>query len=213
MSEWSASHRYKHASAPGGAGLIQDFLNTVRIHDYGPDLLADAALAREWSTTAVRTWAELRGVRAEAPVLNEADLSKLRALRDLIGQLVRGEAVDGSRIGAVSASFELSDTGEVRLIPVGTGWRRLASVLWAEVLLSQQEDTWRRIKQCHNHPCQSVFYDRSKNNSGVWCDVKTCGNAANLRASSARRRDRERAAAAGGLSPAPAAGAAIRGPN
>jgi len=211
MSEWSASHRYKHASAPGGVGLVQDFLNTVGIGDYGPDLLADTTLAREWSTAAVRTWAELRGVSAEAPVLNEADLSRLRALRDTIGQLVRGEAVDGSRISAVSASFALSDTGEVRLEPAGTGWRWLASVLWSEILLSQQRDTWRRIKQCHNHPCQATFYDRSKNNSGVWCNVKTCGNAANLRASRARRRDRERAAA--GLSPAPAAGAAKRGPS
>jgi predicted RNA-binding Zn ribbon-like protein len=212
MSEWSASHRYKHASAPGGAGLVQDFLNTVGIGDYGPDLLEDTTLAGEWSTAAVRTWAELRDVSAEAPILNEADLSKLRALRDTIGQLVRGEAVDGSRISAVSASFALSDTGEVRLVPAGTGWRWLASVLWSEILLSQQQDTWRRIKQCHNHSCQATFYDRSKNNSGVWCNVKTCGNVANLRASRARRRDRERTAA-GGLSPAPAAGAAKRGPS
>jgi predicted RNA-binding Zn ribbon-like protein len=211
MSEWSASHRYKHASAPGGAGLVQDFLNTVRIQDYGPDLLADITLAREWSAAAVRTWAGLRGVGAQAPVLSEADLSRLRALRDTIGQLVRGEAVDGSRISAVSASFALSDSSEVRLVPAGTGWRWLASVLWSEILLSQQQDTWRRIKQCHNQPCQATFYDRSKNNSGVWCNVKTCGNAANLRASRARRRDRERAAA--GLSPAPAAGAATPGPN
>jgi predicted RNA-binding Zn ribbon-like protein len=211
MSEWSASHRYKHASAPGGAGLVQDFLNTVRIQDYGPDLLADVTLAQEWCTAAVRTWAQLRGVSTQAPVLNEADLSRLRALRDTIGQLVRGEAVDGSRISAVSASFALSDTGEVRLAPAGTGWRWLASVLWSEILLSQQQDIWRRIKQCNNPPCQATFYDRSKNNSGVWCNVKTCGNAANLRASRARRRDRERAAA--GLSPAPAASAAKPEPN
>jgi predicted RNA-binding Zn ribbon-like protein len=78
--------------------------------------------------------------------------------------------------------------------------------------LSQQEGTWRRIKQCHKHGCDTTFYDRSKNNSGVWHNVKTCGNAENLRASRARRRDRERTAA-GGLSPAPAAGAAKRGPS
>ena len=211
MSEWSASHRHKVASAPGGLGLIQDFLNTG-IGEHGSDLLADAARAREWSTGAVQTWSALRGVRAEPPALNDADLSKLRALRTTIAQLVRGEAVDKSRTSAVSASFALSDTREVRLEPAGSGWRWVASLLWGEILLSQQDGTWRRIKQCHHHPCGTTFYDRSKNNSGVWCNVKTCGNVANLRASRARRRDRERTAA-GGLSPAPAAGAAKRGPS
>ncbi|SPM39325.1 hypothetical protein BN1232_00403 [Mycobacterium numidiamassiliense] len=211
MSEWSASHRFKLIAAPGGLGLVQDFLNTVGIEGYGTDLLADTALASDWVSGAVRTWSALRGEDVEPPSLNDADLAKLRALRHTIGQLVRGEAVDGSKVSAVSASFGLSDTGEVRLVPAGTGWRWLASVLWGEILLSQQEDTWRRIKQCHNHPCLSTFYDRSKNNSGVWCNVKTCGNVANLRASRARRR--ERAAQAGGLSAAPAAGAATREPN
>ena len=121
-------------------------------------------------------------------------------------------AIDGSRMIAVSASFALSDTGEVRLEPVGSGWRWLASALWGEMLLSQQAGTWRRVKQCHKHGCDTTFYDRSKNNSGVWHNVKTCGNAENLRASRARRRDRERTAA-GGLSPAPAAGAMPTGPS
>ncbi|WP_230981726.1 CGNR zinc finger domain-containing protein [Mycobacterium malmoense] len=47
------------------------------------------------------------------------------------------------------------------------------------------------MKRCRNHRCASTFYDRSKNNSGVWHSVKTCGNAANLRASRARRRERD----------------------
>ena len=190
---WSASHRYGLAPAPGGLGLVQDFLNTIRIQDYGPDLLADATLAQAWAADAVRTWSALRGVDAEPPSLNDGDLSKLRALRDTIAKMVTGQRPDGRGIGAVAASFALSDTGQVRLEPAGSGWRWLASALWGEILLSQHEDTWRRIKQCHSHHCGSAFYDRSKNNSGVWHNVKTCGNAENLRASRARRRERERA--------------------
>jgi predicted RNA-binding Zn ribbon-like protein len=197
MSGWSASQRYGLATAPGGLGLIQDFLNTVRIQEAGPDLLADTPLARDWSTGALQTWSALRGVGAEPPSLSEADLSKLRALRGTIAQLVREEAGDGhgtASMAPISASFALSDNGEVRLEPAGSGWRWLASALWGEILLSQQDGTWRRIKQCHGHTCGSTFYDRSKNNSGVWCNVKTCGNIANLRASRARRRERERGA-------------------
>ena len=44
MSEWPASHRYELAPAPGSLGLVQDFLNTVGIQEYGPDLLADTCL-------------------------------------------------------------------------------------------------------------------------------------------------------------------------
>jgi predicted RNA-binding Zn ribbon-like protein len=199
-SEWSASHRYHKVPAPGGLGLVHDFLNTIGIATYGPDLLADATLAHDWADSAVRAWSALRGLEAQPPALDEADLSKLRALRTTIAKMVAGEPPDERAIGSVrsvSGSFALSDTGEVRLEPAGSGWRWMASALWSEILLSQQHDTWRRIKTCHNHQCGSAFYDRSKNNSGVWCDVKTCGNAANLRASRARRREREQTAESG----------------
>jgi hypothetical protein len=188
-SSWSASHRYRLGAAPGGLGLVQDFLNTMAIYDY-PDLLADTKLADDWAADAVRAWSALRGVDAEPPLLTDADLSKLRALRDTIAKMVAGEPPDSRRIGSVSASFTLSHTGEVRLEPAGSGWRWLASALWGEILLGQQDNMWCRIKRCRNHSCAATFYDRSKNNSGVWHDVKTCGNAANLRASRARRRDR-----------------------
>ncbi|CDO86302.1 peptide chain release factor 2 [Mycobacterium triplex] len=188
MSAWPASHRFELTTAPEGLGLVHDFLNTV----HQPDLLADTALAQQWLTDAVPMWSELRGVSAAPPGLTDADLPKLRALRGTIAQLVRGDAPAGGALAP--ASLAVSDSGAVRLEPAGSGWRWVASALWGEILLSQQAGTWRRLKQCHNHPCESTFYDRSKNNSGVWCNVKTCGNVANLRASRARRRERDRAA-------------------
>jgi predicted RNA-binding Zn ribbon-like protein len=191
MSGWRASQRYELAPAPGGLGLVQDFLNTAGIEGYGPDLLADAALAGEWADSAVATWSSLRGVDVQSPPLGGADLSKLRALRETIAGLVTGERPPASAVGATPASLAVLENGEVRLEPAGTGWRWLASALWGEILLSQHDGTWRRIKRCHNPRCASTFYDRSKNNSGVWHDVKTCGNAANLRASRARRRERD----------------------
>jgi predicted RNA-binding Zn ribbon-like protein len=190
-SAWCASHRYRLTPAPGGLGLVHDFLNTVAVGSYGPDLLSDTALAQAWADSAVRTWSELRDLDPQPPELNDSDLPKLRALRDTIAKMVAGEPPDRRGIGPISASFAVSDAGELRLEAAGSGWRWLASALWGEILLSQQKGTWRRIKQCHNHQCGSTFYDRSKNGSGVWCNVKTCGNAANLRASRARRRERE----------------------
>ncbi|MGZ4576189.1 MAG: CGNR zinc finger domain-containing protein [Mycobacterium sp.] len=193
-SAWSASQRYGLAPAPGGLALVQDFLNTAGIEGYGPDLLADTARAGAWAAEAVRAWSRSRGLELQPPALGESDLVRLRSLRTTIGKLVAHEAPPRHETSAVAASFALSDSGEVRLEPSGGGWRWLASALWGEILLSQHAGTWRRVKRCHNHRCGSTFYDRSKNNSGVWHDVKTCGNAANLRASRARRRERERAA-------------------
>jgi predicted RNA-binding Zn ribbon-like protein len=106
----------------------------------------------------------------------------------LLAALAGGESRGGSAIHSGAAAFAISDAGEVRLEPTGSGWRWLSSALWSEVLLGQQTGSWQRLKQCHNPDCASAFYDRSKNNSGVWHNVKTCGNAANLRASRARRR-------------------------
>lgn len=185
---WSASRRYGITPAPGGLGLVQDFLNTRGIEGYGPDLLADTEHAHDWVAGAVRAWSAARGVDLAPPRLGDADVARLRALRTGIGSLVTGDAPIGR--STVTASLVMSDDGTVRLEPGGTGWRWLASALFAEILLSQQVDTWRRVKQCHNRRCGATFYDRSKNNSGVWHDVKTCGNAANLRASRARRRER-----------------------
>lgn len=210
MSSWSASHRYGLTPAPAGLGLVQDFLNTVGIGDYGPDLLGDMERAGAWAAAAVAAWSAERGHGATPPPLTEADLPKLRAVRDTIGKLVNGEPVNVVA-NAGSASLAVSQTGAVRLEPAGSGWRWFASALWAEVLLSQRDDTWRRLKQCRNPRCDATFYDRSKNNSGVWHDVKTCGNAANLRASRARRRQRDRAAEATNATQATAG--AVPSPN
>jgi hypothetical protein len=184
---WAASDRFGIAVAPGGVALVQDFLNTRAIEDH-PDLLADPKLAQSWVPNAVQAWSTTRGDDMRPPTLTPADLTKLRALRATIADLITRDESGSPGIGSVPASFALSDNGDVRLEPAGNGWRWLASALWGEILLSQQTGTWRRLKQCHNPDCRSTFYDRSKNNSGVWHNVKVCGNAANLRASRARRR-------------------------
>jgi predicted RNA-binding Zn ribbon-like protein len=81
----------------------------------------------------------------------------------------------------------LSD-GSVHFTPAGSGWKGLLVPLLLEMRRAQDAGTWARLKSCRNDRCRGVFYDRSRNNSGVWHDVRTCGNAANLRASRERRR-------------------------
>ena len=88
-----------------------------------------------------------------------------------------------------AAALQLGEDGTVRLEARGTSWRRLASLLLSATFEAQLADTRRRRKICRDPLCCGVaFYDRSRNNNGVWHDLKTCGNAANLRSCRARQR-------------------------
>jgi len=196
-----ATARYKLRPAPGGLALVQDFINTRAIRRYGADLLAQLDTARAWSDEAVAQWAATRGIDVPSLELSDTSLSALREVRASFVALVGGEPDAGRSIlwlGPVAASIILTPGGGLRLEPAGRDWRWLVSALAGEALLAQHAGTWKRLKLCHNPGCRSAFYDNSKNNSGVWHDVRTCGNAANLRASRARRRARPGVTSPGG---------------
>ncbi|OZD14934.1 peptide chain release factor 2 [Rhodococcus sp. 06-156-3C] len=164
------TERFRLDPAPDGLAHVQNLLNTRAIDAKGlPDLLADGAVASA----------------AMGHDLSDADAAALRELRTTIELLIAGTPPETAPADAV---LTLDASGTVQLRPSGTGHEYVTSRIWAEILLAQRADTWRRLKRCRNEPCGSAFYDRSRNNSGVWHDVKTCGNIANLRASRARRR-------------------------
>jgi predicted RNA-binding Zn ribbon-like protein len=51
---------------------------------------------------------------------------------------------------------------------------------------AQRDGTWSRLKACPADDCQMAFYDRSRNHSAVWCDMKVCGNRHKVREFRAR---------------------------
>ncbi|MFK4065233.1 CGNR zinc finger domain-containing protein [Streptomyces sp. NPDC029674] len=192
---WPATERFCLTPAPGGLALVQELLNTAPAgHPDSVDLLADGALdrAQDWADLAVRGWAEGSGRGDVRLALTAEDLPKLRCLRD---QLRRALAVsdrggDAVRFTSAPVVVALSGNGALTVEPEGAGARWLASAVLAEALLAQASDLWRRLKICRNEPCAAAFYDRSRNNSGVWHSVRGCGNAAHLRACRERRRAR-----------------------
>ena len=52
----------------------------------------------------------------------------------------------------------------------------------AAAFLAQLDGTWNRFRECSDPSCRSVFWDRSKNRSGRWCSMSSCGNRAKVRA-------------------------------
>lgn len=202
---WTATSRYGLDLAPDGLALVHDFLNTASAdRPRKPDLLSDPAVATEWMHEALTTWA----AQWSSPVLDEADLGTLserdltvlrRARAGLLQSLrLRDFDEDGSSRGsdalaslaslqvAVEAGF--GPDGSVHFMPKGRGWKLVLGPVALEVRRAQDAGAWARLKTCKNDLCRGAFYDRSRNNSGVWHDVRTCGNAANLRASRERRR-------------------------
>jgi len=191
---WKASARHGVREAPAGLALLQDLVNTRATMSYAPDLLATPDDAQRWLTDALGTWSRVVGLPAPVLLLSSTDLRSLRRLRATFEGVIlaaggrnpgQGDALPPAD---VPVSLVPDADGWVRMVPSGRGTRWLASALWAEVLLAQQAGLWARLKLCNNVECRAAFFDTSRNNSGVWHDVSTCGNTANLRAFRERRR-------------------------
>ncbi|POX36838.1 hypothetical protein C3486_31525 [Streptomyces sp. Ru73] len=193
---WPATERYYPTAVPGGLGLVQDLLNTASGgRPRRPDLLGEVTAAQEWAAAALRSWAEGTGRARVRLTLTEEDLPHLRALREQLRRALtaRHEAADGEPVRFTSCLLRVSLHGDATLTaePEGAGGHWLTSAVLGEALLAQATGTWQRLKICRNEKCGGAFYDRSRNNSGVWHSTRGCGNAANLRASRQRRRARE----------------------
>jgi predicted RNA-binding Zn ribbon-like protein len=178
--------RYVAVTAPGGLALPQGLLNTRATGSGAADLLDDPQTAQQWLTAGLAEWGERTGSVPREITLTDRDVLAVRALRQRLRRFIAGER-EGAELD-VPITIVAEPDGRLRTQPTGSGIRWLESAVWGAVLMAQTLDTLRRLKLCRNEACGSAFYDRSKNNSGVWHDVHTCGNVANLRASRARRR-------------------------
>lgn len=190
---WTASARYRVREAPGGLALVQDLLNTRAVTRYAVDLLVEPDEAQRWLLTAAAGWSVVHLLPTPHLALSAADLRALRRLRSTFAEALIAAASGGSEPDAapppdVSVSLAPDADGRVRMVPTGRGARWVASAVWSEALLAQQAGTWPRLKLCRNPRCGLAFFDTSRNNTGAWHDVSTCGSSANLRALSERRR-------------------------
>jgi hypothetical protein len=188
---WPATDRYGLSYAPDGLGFVQDVVNTHPTQrPPTADLLADLGSAQTWLHGALQIWSHETGVPQSPVLLTEGDLDKLRGLRaDLTGLLRSADQThDATPLLSASVSARIGPDGKALLEPRGDGSRRVSAIVLIETFTAQRLDTWRRLKICRNELCSVAFYDRSRNNSGVYHDSRVCGNAIYLRASRARKR-------------------------
>jgi hypothetical protein len=118
-------------------------------------------------------------VGAEVP--NSEDVQTTRGVRDALLEWLDGKpldprSVEGLRFGADPAA------GVPGLAPVRTGLLALAAhayLVLAELHIAGKSQ---RLRRCEADDCRWVFYDRSRNQSKVWCDMSGCGSRAKARA-------------------------------
>jgi predicted RNA-binding Zn ribbon-like protein len=173
--------------APGRLGLLQRFLNTV---------------APEWKQEMLYSPQRLRVLLAEldlvspaAPV-SEDDLRRALALREALRALTLANngiptapdaehVVEQAAAGALGIRFV---NGLPRVVGTEPGVAGALATLAGIVAEAAAAGTWPRLKACPAEACGWVFYDRSRNRSGRWCDSTVCGNRAKTRAYRRRRR-------------------------
>jgi len=183
----------KDYSAPDDLELVRIFVNT-----FDPEKPeADPLLAND----STREWLASHDFQVDAD-FGEKERAAMRVLREALLAELLAHTGDGDAAVAWSGlATQLSGTGlevvfegeQVRLEPKSRqGFEGLRSEIASRVYNAVRSGQWRRLKACRKHSCLLAFFDKSKNGSGIWCDMAVCGN----RVKAQRRRSRERAPAA-----------------
>ena len=178
----------KQANAPGKLELVREFVNTLDLED-GTDELGTPAALRDW--LAARGLLEPDATAGPAAVERAHELRE--ALRDLMeanlhpvdhagAGLVLDEAARRARLAVCSQA-----DGEALIEPRASGVDAALGRLIVHVVHAKADGTWERLKACGNPTCRYAFYDHTKNHSGRWCSMASCGNRAKAQAYRARR--------------------------
>ncbi len=191
------ARQIEHKVAPEPLIAVQGLANTFA-WEPGEERLVDPASAREWLLES--------DLAAPAVEVGERELELLLECREVIRDLIDAN-VDGDPDAAVPRLRRLAAAHPVELVAAEDGTLALdltppatvdavISQLVGIVFAAQLEGEWSRLKVCASDECRWAFYDSSRNRSGTWCQMETCGNQIKNRAYRRRKTaDRPRASA------------------
>ena len=178
-------------SAPGDLELLQRFLN-LHVHDAEGTHLEPPA-------EQIRGFLMERHLLSEQERFTNVDRETYLGLRDAIRNLILAgddEAVsptDAGVLDRIGLAAGLHPHFHAAHAPTlepreGTGVAAASGAIGAISFVSAFDGSFDHLKLCADETCRSVFYDRSKNRSGRWCSMSTCGNRAKVRAWRERQR-------------------------
>lgn len=176
-----------NAPAPGDLELVRSFLS---LHDHGPG--DDLSVPPSPATMA--GWFLRRGLATARDAGDEGSIARAlelhAALRDLVAR-ADDPSPSSLRVldDAASAARVAPRFSRDRLEPGVGGIPGALGRLLAIAFTARMDGSWDRLHTCSSPTCASVFYDHSKNRSGRWCSMRSCGNQAKVRAYRARQRE------------------------
>ena len=175
--------------APGQLELVQDFINSYEFN-IGREDREDFA-----DLVALRRWLSTRGLIARGDRLEEGDLGRAIAVREALRAVLATGEPDASKLrelnGAAAAAplrVQFASDGTPSLTPAAGGLDKALAQLFASIECAASEGTLARLKICAADDCRWAFYDHTRNRSGAWCTMESCGNRAKVRAYRQRHR-------------------------
>ena len=176
-------------TAPEPLYLVQRFVNTIDL-ETGEDELSNP--------DALRDWLAERGLMDAGEAAGPSDLARTVDVREGLRAVLRHnnglpleekvvERLDRAlRRAAVRVRF--GPEGDPELVPDAGGVDGALARLMAIVAAAVETGDWERLKACPREACEWAFYDKSKNRSGRWCSMDSCGNLEKAKAFRERRR-------------------------
>ena len=153
--------------APGRLELVRSFANTLD-PEHGREMLYSPARLHD---VLVGLGLLERGTR-----VSQRDLAAAHDLRDRVRALAlanNGVATDLAL--EASLTVHVDDRSAALNAPLDTVDGALAELVGI-VYTATVDGTWLRLKACRRDVCHWLFYDHSRNRSGVWCSMAVCGN-------------------------------------
>jgi predicted RNA-binding Zn ribbon-like protein len=178
-------------TAPQPLYLVQRFVNSVDLES-GEDELATPEALRDW-------FAERGLMDADASV-SSADLRRAIDVREGLRAVLlqnNGLPLDEQRVerldqavGRAGVRVRFAPGRDPELVADCEGVDGAIARLMAIVAAAVEHGRWERLKACPRDECEWAFYDKSKNRSGRWCTMESCGNIEKAKAFRERRRSR-----------------------
>ena len=177
--------------APAPLAGVQAFVNTNDI---------EAGRDRFQSPADLRAWLVDRELLEPGVDVSDDDLRRALAVREAIRALAAGHnhlPADSSAATTIlneqatraRLAPELDAREGLRIVPRAGGVDGALGHLLAGIYAATADGSWERLKACERDSCRWLFYDRSKNRSGSWCDPADCGTRERSRRAYRRRRE------------------------
>jgi predicted RNA-binding Zn ribbon-like protein len=172
--------------APDKLELVRQFINTHEINPEREDFHDLGSLRR---------WLVEQGLIARGDRLQDGDVERAIAVREALRSVLAAEEPAGRDLRTLNSAATnaplrvvFDATAKPALTPACGGLDDALARLFAIIECASYEGTWSRLKICAADDCEWAFYDHTKNRSGAWCSMGSCGNRAKGRAYRERRR-------------------------